>query len=325
MNEHDAWRDERIAELLSSTLDVLVDGAIPPGAPTAPEHNLAHLRRVVGRHRLAKAGAVGGSSLVAVGLAAAGLTQLPTWDQTDPMPAVTQSPSPSPTPSVAPSPSPTRPPEPTTSPSPKQEPTDRPSSEEPEEEPEQKKEPTPAPDPAEQITAPFEEGHTPMGWLDMLPGEDAYCGMPVERLIDGGELEITVTGQPRFVSGEVSELPVRIEGTWSDAEGETDNVGTPVVVWSQGGVIVDLGFGWLEGDPDIGRELATDGTSSATAPYTGETLCVPEPGDDPFGTYSTPRAAGTYEVRAVVPYRHDQGPDREQHLAVSDPVIVTVP
>jgi hypothetical protein len=326
MNGHDASWDDRSRELLSSTLDALVEGALPPGAPTAPEHNLTSLRRVVRRWRVVKASAIGGTSLVVAALAAVGVTQLPTWQQADPIPAITETPSPSPTtqtPSPSPSPEPTSSPSPTPSEEPTREPTERSAS---------SHEPEPPADPAAEITAPYVEGHVPNFWSH--PSTDhVYCGVPVDELVaTGDDLDIAITGEPARTTTEEGlgwQLPVRIDRAVPELEaGVAGSIGHPVAVWAQGGVVVDLHLGWLEPDYDLGDALVADGTWSGVAGYGENTTCVPEeiPGEEYLSEYNTPRAAGTYEVRVIAPYtRETASGDYEGYLAVSDPVIITYP
>jgi len=282
-DEHGSSGDGVRSEMLAATVSALVDGSFPEGVRTAPERNLKSLRRTVRRWRMAKAGAIGGTSLVAVGLVTVGATQLPVWDGAEPLPAGPPSVSPSPT-----------------------------------------ADPTPEPD-ADEITAPFEEGHTPARWAGSPATSTAYCGMPVGELGTDGGLEIAITGDPAPIDAggqEILGTPVSIEWTGGASDDAVRGMGSPRLVWSQGGVVVDLGAGWSESATDIQDALNADGVWSGPATSQPFTTCVPEADGE---SYTTPRAAGTYEVRAVAPYSAPSGDGREDYLAVSEPVIITVP
>lgn len=325
-------------DILRQTIGALVDGATSRGVPSAPEENLGLLRRRVRTWRIAKAGALGLSTAVVVSALAFSAAQASTWTRTEPLPGrptvhSTETgpvPSESPTRSPSPSPSVTVSPSPTPSPSNTSEATPSgAASVEPT--PEMSTPPVAEEDPVDVITAPFDDGYQP--WGDGWP---VWCGMQDEDLVSTSpSVSIEIVGDLTYVPGEdgAKSIPVRLTGEMPGyvepgGDGGTEIIGDgAVLIWSQGGRVVDLGQAWREGNYDIPPALNETGEWTGEAFASSYSTCVEA--DLREGMfYDNVRAAGTYQVRAVQAHNvSEPGNDgaSEEYLVISDPVTVTIP
>ncbi|WP_454850997.1 hypothetical protein [Promicromonospora soli] len=319
-------------DVLRQTIGALVDGATPPGVPSAPEENLGLLRRRVRRWRIAKAGAVGVTTAVVVSALAFSAAQASTWTRSEPLPgrptiqSTETGPVPSEVPTTRTSPSPTMSASPSPSASPSSVPKVEPSGAvtvEPSPDPSPSSVPTNETDP---ITATYVEGYVPQGWLNSfnIEGLDAYCGMAVEDLLsapDGGfGLEIT-SGPSARQDGEGWRAGTRLAGDAAALDGYLD----PMLVWVQDGVVVDLPSNTASnlayyapegGAPEGPWDLAalTGATNACAAEIEGSEEDFPP-------VYTHLREGGTYDVYAVMPV---WGQDDAVWLPVSAPVRVTL-
>lgn len=185
-------------------------------------------------------------------------------------------------------------------------------------------------------TIPFEAGHVPDGWSER---DGVACGMSATDLVtqdDRFRLELTgpmVTG----ADGTVYQ-PVFLEHELGD-DASLDFGDDVQLVWSQDGVVVDLGLGWREGGGPILRTADAQGLpageSAAWEEYAADpaqrrlhgltgvanmTTCWPGGVDEESGltSYDEPRPDGEYEVRAVVLAMVDG----ESRVVVSEPAPV---
>jgi hypothetical protein len=190
---------------------------------------------------------------------------------------------------------------------------------------------TPAPD-----TIPFEDGHVPDGWSER---DGVACGMSEADLVTQDErFRLELTG-PMVTSADGTVYqPVFLEHELGDDA--TLDFGDDVqLVWSQGGVVVDLGLGWHEGGGPILR--AADAQGLPTGDYSAwkdneadparrglhgltgvvdMTTCWPSGANEESGStgYDEPRPDGEYDVRGVVLAMVDG----ESRIVVSEPVPV---
>lgn len=195
--------------------------------------------------------------------------------------------------------------------------------------------PTPSGDPAA-TTIPFEDGHVPDGWAQL---DGVACGMSATDLMTQDDrFSLELTG-PMVTSADGTVYqPVLLEHELGDDA--TLDFGDDVqLVWSQGGVVVDLDLGWREGggpilqaadaeglptgDYSTWEEDAADPALRRTSGLTGasiSTTCWPSGVDEESGltNYDDPRPDGEYDVRAVALAMVDG----ESLLVVSDPVTV---
>lgn len=166
-------------------------------------------------------------------------------------------------------------------------------------------------------TAPYTDGYLPPQWIR---GVSVACGSPADDLTDEDpDLTTEITGDYDPATGT---LPVTVSGS----TGADDVVGAPVLVWSQEGVLVDLGLGWHEADYVVAEALAGQGLWDGIAIAPSFSTCL-EDTDDTAGMglqYDNERAPGTYDVRAVVLHTVQKGGGRLDRLEVSDPVQVVV-
>ncbi|GAA4699601.1 hypothetical protein APR04_003959 [Promicromonospora umidemergens] len=325
-------------DVLKQTIGALVDGAAPSGVPSTPEENLGLLRRRVRTWRIAKAGAVGLTSAVVVGVLAFSTAQASTWTRSEPLPgrptvqSTERGPAPSEIPTTRMSPSPTASASPSPSPSPSSTPEATPSgaaSVDPT--PEVSASPAETEEPVDLITAPFDDGYQP--WGDAYP---VWCGMQDEDLVSTSpSVSIEIVGDLTYEGGEDGprSVPVRLTGEMPGyvepgSEGATETIGNEaLLIWSQGGRVVDLGQSWREGNYEIPPALNDTGEWTGEAYASSYSTCVEadSSGDGMF--YDNVRAAGTYQVRAVQVHNiGDPGAStNEEYLVISDPVTVTVP
>ncbi|MFD7308268.1 hypothetical protein [Promicromonospora sp. NPDC059942] len=323
-------------DVLRQTIDALVSGATPTDVPSAPEENLGLLRRRVRTWRVAKAGVMGLGTAAVVGALAFSAAQASTFTRSEPLPgrptieATETGPVPSEIPTTRSSPSPTA----SVSPSPSASPSDTPdpvpsgaAAVEPSADPSASSVATNEPDP---ITAPFDDGYQPWG------GEyPVWCGMQDADLVSTSpSVAIEITGDLVYGRGDNVSIPVRLTGEMpgyvepGDSDGPTESIGnSALLVWSQGGRVVDMGTAWREANYDIPPALNDAGVWTGEAYAPSFSTCVEADADQYNLSYDNVRTAGTYQVRAV--QAHNIGdPGRggqEEYLVVSDPVTVTVP
>ncbi|MFD6444918.1 hypothetical protein ACFWEJ_07445 [Promicromonospora sp. NPDC060204] len=162
------------------------------------------------------------------------------------------------------------------------------------------------------------DGYQPP-WLEW---SDLTCGMPV------ADLETTAQGWSVTPAGDIytrtDDLDDERSRSWGMATAFQDGKGTldvaPVLVWSQDGVVLDLGpnvFDEWTGQDELPVPLVGTGASSVAALGTSMSTCVPgrEYGDL---QHKTPLPEGDYEVRVVAFPRIDG----QWATTVSDPVQV---
>ena len=323
-------------DVLKQTIGALVDGATPAGVPSAPEENLGLLRRRVRTWRIAKAGVVGLSTAVVVSALAFSAAQATTWNRSEPLPgrptvqSTETGPVPSEIPTSRPSPSPTVSASPTPSASPSSTPEATPSGA-------ASVEPNPevsassaATNTVDLITAPFDDGYRPWGDDDPV-----WCGMPDEDLVSTSpSVSIEITGDLTYERGEGGSIPIRLTGEMPGYvepgdPGDTETIGDgALLIWSQGGRVVDLGMEWREGNYEIPPALNDTGVWTGEAYAPSFSSCVEADKTEYGMAYDNVRAAGTYQVRAVQAHSiGDPGTTgaSEDYLVISDPVTVTIP
>ena len=216
------------------------------------------VRDRVRRRRAVKIGGVTGASLALVGVLAFGAAQTPLLDRNEPVP-------PGQSQSATPSPS-------------------GPASQVPE--------PGPSGPPA---TSVIQDGHQP-SWLE---GMRLTCGMPA------ADLETTANGWSIAASGDIyartSDLGGGPSTSWGMAatveEGDGSLGVAPVLVWSQDGVVVDLGTNTF-GAP--GQREALIGADQEAIEAQGSSMTSCAPTDGAAGpVYETPLPEGSYDVQVV--------------------------
>jgi hypothetical protein len=265
-----------------------------------------------------------------VGVLAFSTAQASTWTRSEPLPgrptieSTERGPVPSeiPTTRMSPSPSVSASPSSSPSPSPSSTPEATPSggaAVDPEPEPSASSVET---DPADVITAPFDDGYQPWG-----ADEPVSCGMPDTDLVStSASVSIEITGDLTYARGEEGSIPVRLTGEmpgFTGPEGSEGIGGGAILIWSQGGRVVDLGEYWREANYDIPPALNETGewTGVAEAPPYSSCIEADRIEDAPDG-YDNVRAAGTYQVRAAQSHIVGEG---ETELLFSEPVTVTIP
>lgn len=321
-------------DILKQTIGALVDGATPRDVPSAPEVNLGFLRRRVRTWRVAKVGAAGLTSALVVGVFAFSTAQATTWNRSEPLPgrptvhATDTGPLPSevpttrlsqaPTPAASPSPSPSKVPETTESGPVAVDPAPEVST------------PSATDEPDDVITAPFDDGYRP--WGDDRP---AWCGMPDADLVSTSpSVSIEIVGDLSYARGEGGTVPIRLTGQMPGYSepgggGDTESIGNgALLIWSQGGRVVDLGTFWREASYEIPPTLNDAGVWTGAASASSFSTCIEADEIDgaPYG-YDNVRAAGTYQVRAAQIHTVEAAGagDSEEYLVISAPVTVTVP
>jgi hypothetical protein len=336
-------------DVLRQTIGALVDGATPPGVPSAPEENLGLLRRRVRTWRIAKAGAAGLTTAVVVSALAFSAAQASTWTRSEPLPGrptvqstergpvpsevPTTRTSPSPTVSASPSPSVT----PSPSNTPRVEPTPEVSASSVVVEPEPGGSATAEPEAPEVVWPPFEpfdEGYFPWAF-DASP---IACGLPIgdlptdpvrftiepndspsDRRVTSGFTVTEVAGEPyELDSGAAPELLLFQEGRLVSSSSGARDAGT----WGS-----ESGSGEFTAD---GQEIVAPGqTWQLAQTYTMTIEDVSTCGDRtdnrdwPAPEFHTPLPAGEYEVVYAAPYQ-TAGSDSWE-IAFSDPYPVTLP
>ncbi|WP_125778318.1 hypothetical protein [Antribacter gilvus] len=170
-------------------------------------------------------------------------------------------------------------------------------------------------------TIPFEDGRVPDGWSER---DGVACGMSATDLATQDDrFQLELDGPMVSGADGTAYQPVLLrDGLGDDAA--VDFGDEVQLVWSQGGVVVDLDDGWYEGGGPIllaadAQGLPTDEYSvwkdevalrwtSGLAQVSIATSCWPD----------APRPDGEYELRAVALAMADGA----SHLVVSEPVIV---
>ncbi|MFD7308270.1 hypothetical protein [Promicromonospora sp. NPDC059942] len=266
-------------DFLSGALHGAAD-AMPGGEVDDLHVSFGVVRDRVRRRRAAKVGSLAGASLVVAGVLAFGVTQTPLWNSADPvLPG-------SPTEIVAPNRS--------------ADPTG---------------EPSPSGPPA---TSVIQDGYVPSWIADLDAGLE--CGMPV------ADLETTAQGWTSSSSGDIYAVTSEMGGEPSTSWGMSALVaGTggsldvpPVLVWSQDGVVVDLGTNVFDGSVMSAPLLSSEGGDVTEAQGGAFTTCAPVE-TETVDNFATPLPEGDYEVRVVA---FPQTASGAFATAVSEPVDV---
>ncbi|MGW2092016.1 hypothetical protein [Promicromonospora sukumoe] len=163
----------------------------------------------------------------------------------------------------------------------------------------------------------IQDGYVP-SWIGDL-GLGLECGMPADDLGSTTDTwSATSIGDIYSVTSEQGGDPSTTWGMAATVEGTEGSVDVPpVLVWSQDGVVVDLGLNAFDGstlrEPLVGSEgNATEAQDNAV------TSCAPTDGDA-GEVFQTPLPEGDYEVRVVAFPQLDSG---DWATAVSEPVAV---
>jgi hypothetical protein len=279
---HETWNDDH--DFLSGAIRGAADEM--PGAEVDDLHvSFGVVRDRVRRRRAVKIGGLAGVSLVLVGGIAFGATQTTLLGQGEPV-LPGSSMNAFATPDESPSASATQVPDPAPS--------------------------------GPSATSVIQDRYQP-SWLSDVDGGSLTCGMPV------GDLESTAPGWSVASSGDIYARTSDFGGdpstTWGMAATVDQGEGTldvaPVLVWSQGDVVVDLGTNVFEGsvqsEPLIGSSAdaieAQGGAFTSCAPTETETS----------DNFETPLPEGDYEVRVVA---FPQTASGQWATAVSEPVSV---
>ncbi|MFJ3403183.1 hypothetical protein [Promicromonospora sp. NPDC090134] len=183
--------------------------------------------------------------------------------------------------------------------------------------------PSPSPSPTQSSLSssgpdlPIQDGYQPP-WLEW---SDLTCGMPV------ADLESTAQGWSVEAAGDIYERPADLGGGDSrTVRGMAATVqqgggvlqGAPVLVWSQDGMVVDLGDDVFEGS-DLRAPLVGSGADAIEAKGSAFTTCAPS-GSGESTAMETPLPEGDYEVRVVAFPQVESG----WKTAVSEPVPVRI-
>ena len=164
----------------------------------------------------------------------------------------------------------------------------------------------------------LQDGYQPP-WLDW---SDLTCGMPV------ADLESTASGWSTAAAGDIYARTADLEGepsaSWAMAstlqEGEGALDVAPVLVWSQDGVVLDLGPNVFEAPGPQSEPLVSAAGGAVEAAGGATSTCAPTESDtDPV--YEAPLPEGDYDVQVVAFPRVASG---EWGTTVSDPVPVRV-
>lgn len=279
---HEIWNDDN--DFLSGALRGAADEM--PGAEVDDLHvSFGVVRDRVRRRRAVKIGGLAGVSLVLVGGIAFGATKTPLLERNEPV-LPGQSQSAFRTPDSSPSGSPTQAPD-------------------------------PAPSGPSAVSL-IQDGYAPQ-WIEDL-GAGLECGMPA------ADLETTAQGWTASSAGDIyaraSEQDGALSRSWgmsalvSGSEGTLDV--SPVLVWSQDGVVVDLGSNVFEGSAQSAPLLSSETGDVTEAQGGAFTSCAPV--DDGAGLMlDTPLPEGDYEVQVVA---FPQVAPGQWATAVSEPVSV---
>ncbi len=164
----------------------------------------------------------------------------------------------------------------------------------------------------------LQDGYQPP-WLDW---SDLTCGMPV------ADLESTAQGWSVAAAGDIYARTAALEGDTSTSWGMASRLmGGPgtldaslALVWSQDGVVVDLGPDVFGGSDERQPLLRTNPDGTVEAQGGAGTSCAPtETGTDPV--FETQLPEGDYEVRVV---GFPQAASGQRATAVSRPVTVHI-
>jgi hypothetical protein len=294
----DDWADARTDEALRRELDALAG----LGATSSGlDGALGTVRSRVRRRRAAKRAGLGATTLaIAGGLVVGGASLLP-------------EPPPDHVPAVSPTPSPSGTPEPSASPT-----TD-----------------------ASATTDPGFTAGRPLPGADTSDlTADWTCGADVDELLapaTADDLTIELVG-PVDVEAAPRRATTRITDVSGDGVPEGYTAGNPVLLWTQGGVVVD-GYLWFEGGtqwyPGTGDEdaeplasLEPGGSFETVAQGRGDAGgwgcgTVDESAAGPRPEYTDELPEGEYQVYAVDHYSPTG--DGEESILASEPVSVTVP
>ncbi|GAA4699614.1 hypothetical protein APR04_003957 [Promicromonospora umidemergens] len=282
IDRNDSWNDD---DFLSGALRGAADN-IPGGEVDDLHISFGVVRDRVRRRRAAKIGSLAGVSLVLVGGIAFGATKTPLLDSDAPvLPGESQSAFMTPGPDDSASDTATQAPE-----------------------------PVPSGPPARDI---IQFDYTPP-WLTEIDSGRLTCGMPVD------ELESTAAGWSVTAAGDiyskvenysgVSSPALGMAATFQGGDGSLDVA--PTLVWSQDGVVVDLGLNVFEGAGPQTEPLLGSGGGAVEAQGRSASSCIPTGTSDVFET-SLPD--GDYEVRVVAFPEVVSG---QWGTAVSEPVEV---
>ncbi|MFC8798700.1 hypothetical protein ACFT2C_13280 [Promicromonospora sp. NPDC057138] len=178
--------------------------------------------------------------------------------------------------------------------------------------------PQPAPS-GPSATSVIQDGYQP-SWLSDVDGGSLTCGMPV------GDLESTAPGWSIASSGDIYARTSDFGGdpstTWGMAatvdQGEGSLDVAPVLVWSQDGVVVDLGFNVFEAASPAAEPLISSAAGGIEAQGGSFTTCAPTK-TETSDSYETQLPVGDYEVRVVA---FPQIASGQWAKAVSEPVSV---
>jgi hypothetical protein len=284
IDRNDSWSDDN--DFLSGALRDAAD-KIPGGEVDDLHISFGVVRDRVRRRRAAKIGGLAGVSLVLVGGIAFGATQTPLLKSDDPvLPGSSHNAFTAPEPDASPSPSTIH--------------LDGPS---------------PGPTAARET---IEDGYTP-SWLEDL-GAGLECGMPV------ADLTTTAAGWSVASAGDiysevdnysgVSSPMLGMAATVQRADGSLDVA--PTLMWSQDGVVVDLGWNVFEGAAPQTEPLLGSGGGAIEAQDGARSTCIPT--ETKTGTtYETWLPDGDYEVRVVAFPEVASG---QWETVVSEPVEV---
>ena len=242
------------------------------------------IRDRVRRRRAAKIGSLAGGSLVVAGVLAFGVVQTPLWNSADPvLPGRASSEL------AIPDDGASRTPDSATNES----------------------STTPA-------TSLIRDGYQP-SWLEET---DLTCGMPVD------DLQTTAAGWSVAATGDIYARTSDFGGTPSTSWGMSATVQqgegtldvTPVLVWSQDGVVVDLGSNVFEAPGPQSQPLIGTDLSAITATGNALTTCAPTD-TETSPIYETQLPEGDYEVRIVA---FPQVTSGQWEPAVSEAVSVRI-
>ncbi|MEU4387209.1 hypothetical protein [Promicromonospora sp. NPDC023805] len=172
-----------------------------------------------------------------------------------------------------------------------------------------------------QVSAPdFEvkDGYQPpwLAWSDLT------CGMPVADLRSTAQgWSVAPTGA---IYGRTADLGGEPTTSWGMAAALTPGQGeldvAPVLVWSQDGVVLDLGPDVFGAPGEQSEPLLGGGEGAIAAEGSSASTCSPTPTDiDPV--YEAPLPEGDYEVQVVVFPEVASG---RRATAVSEPVPVRI-
>ena len=162
----------------------------------------------------------------------------------------------------------------------------------------------------------LQDGYQPP-WLDW---SDLTCGMPV------ADLESTAQGWSVAAAGAIYARTADLGGEPSTSWGMASTLGegpgtldvAPVLVWSQDGVVLDLGPNVFEAPGPQSDPLVGGGQDAVAAAGSSTSTCAPTSTEtDPV--FEAPLPAGGYEVRVVA---FPQVASGEWATAVSEPVPV---